>query len=227
MSLRLTFRTIECQGYGAMRQATLPCSDCGARPAQTETDRFVQQRIRAVELARSERFAVVTPPVITGVQLLDSDETYSLPDRLMAAASLVAGGHESGAEDLAQIAREIAELEAWTEHAPEYRPLRRHTTVVKELLRNLVRAFDVVLQALVAPSMAEAQALARELQSAIDGAVAANNEGADLLGVLREVAEAANPVSRATCGGSRPRLKPRNSSASFGSTPRPRSMAPP
>lgn len=132
---------------------------------------------------------------MTGVQLLDSDETYSLPDRLMAAASLVAEANESGSEDLAQIAREIGELEAWTAHAPEYRPLRRHTTVVKELLRNLVRAFDLVLQALVAPSMAEAQELARELQNAIDGAIAANNEGADLLDVLSDVGEAANPTA--------------------------------
>lgn len=193
--LNLSFAAISCQGCGVRRQAGLECPDCGARPAITEVDIHLQRRQRAVRVAREARQSPVEVPLDGPMDLIGSSRLPDVMDKITRAPGLVADEKPAGTQELAQAAREIAALEGWVQNASELRPWAAYSRTVKAAVSSIVRAFDVILDALEAPSIAAAQATQADLQSFLDEASAAIDDSITLLERFGRIHDSDNPCA--------------------------------
>ena len=193
--LNLSFAATSCQGCGVRRQARLECPDCGARPAITEVDIHVQHRQKAVRIAREARRSPVDVPRDGPMELIGSSRVSKVMDRITQASALVAEDHTTGTQELAGVAKEIAVLEGWVQGASEFRPLASYSRSVKRAVSSIVQVFDIILDALEAPSIAAAQETQSDLQSFLDEAAAAIDEGNALLERFERIQESDNPCA--------------------------------
>lgn len=104
------------------------------------------------------------------MELLASDRFLTLPKHILAAATKIADERVEGPAELAVVARDVAVLEAWATWSPELRPMVGLARTVKAAVRDLIRVFDDVVEALIAGSLAEAQSANNRYQVSLDSA---------------------------------------------------------
>ena len=129
------------------------------------------------------------------MELIGSSRVSKVMDRITQASALVAEDHTTGTQELAGVAKEIAVLEGWVQGASEFRPLASYSRSVKRAVSSIVQVFDIILDALEAPSIAAAQETQSDLQSFLDEAAAAIDEGNALLERFERIQESDNPCA--------------------------------
>ena len=129
------------------------------------------------------------------MELIGSSRVSKVMDRITQASALVADEHETGTQELEDVAREIAELEGWVQNASELRPLAAYSRTVKKAVSSIVKVFDVILDALEAPSITAAQDIQVDLQLFLDEAAAAIDDGNTLFDRLKRIQESDNPCA--------------------------------
>ena len=182
--MSLTFARTVCSRCDAHRQTRFPCPVCGLRPRPTEVDVDVQFRHRSVEPAQRARESLGQSLDMDAMELLTSGHLGELADRIFAAGDLIGRGDESGADQLADLAGEIASLERWTREVKSLRPLLFVADAVKVIVDELINVFDVVVRALLSEEISAAQACEAEVQACLDrsaGAIERANERMDIM----------------------------------------------
>ena len=174
------------------RQVRIECPDCGARPAITEVDIHLQRRQKAVRAAREARRSPVDVPRDGPMELLGSSRLLRVMECTTRASALVADEHATGPQELAGTAKEIAALEGWGQNASEFRPLAAYSRTVMRAVTSIVQVFDVILDALEAPSILEAQHYQADLQLFLDEAAAAIDEASTLFERFIRIQESDN-----------------------------------
>lgn len=177
-----------------MRQATLDCPECGKAPAITETDFNLQRRRRATELALTARRSTTSAPQVSALDIFRGGELAELPERVFAAASKVASEDEDGAVELQAVAGEVAGLASWADSVPSHRPFTMVTRSAVQAVCELVRVFDVTVEALIADEAREAQRLNDDLQRALDAAGEAAAEAGEVAGMMSTVLDSDDPL---------------------------------
>ena len=129
------------------------------------------------------------------MELIGSSRVSKVMDRITRASALVADEHETGTQELEDVAREIAALEGWVQNASELRPLAAYSRTVKKAVSSIVKVFDVILDALEAPSITAAQDIQLDLQLFLDEAAAAIDGGNTLFDRLKRIQESDNPFA--------------------------------
>ena len=194
LRITLTFSRIECSRCGAERQTRLPCPDCGMRPRPTEVDINLQFRRNAVKAAQSARKAEALPIAVDAKELLSFERIGTLAERIFSAGDLIGRREEKGATRLASLAAEIGSLERWTREVERLRPWVFLTDAVKMAVEELVKVYDIVVQALICDEIRAAQTCQVEAQAALDRSADAISDADRGLELMLRVLEGGDPI---------------------------------
>lgn len=194
VSLTLRFSTVECLRCGAMRQTRFPCPDCGKAAAITEMDLHVQKRQQSVQAAVEAHVSEADSLRVSAEELIGDGRLASLPDRTFAAGMRVAGGDPDGVTELVAIAHEIASLEKWVDEVSFSRPTVVLTQHVQVAVNSLVNVYDLVVRALSAESITDAQQANEGIQDALDRAGEAARLAGDILERVSRILEGGDPI---------------------------------
>ena len=193
--VRLSFDSIRCHGCGEGRPRGHDCPDCGARAAVTEVDLQYQSRARALESVKRLRQAPGVAPAESPFEMLASPLFESVLDRIENGANAISHTRSTRSDELQEVARDIANLEAWLGDTPELRPLGSFARHVKLAVENLIALFDTTVQILEAPTITEAQQIEPNLQWHADAAADAIWECSALVNRIAEVFLSENPAA--------------------------------
>lgn len=195
VSFGLKFSQLPCSRCGEDRQARFACPYCDKPPREHETDFHVQHRQQAVAEPRARLSDAGEPLSITLDDLWGDPQTIeTFISRIYQAADSIGQEEPDGSNRLTEIAGEIASLKRWAEELDPIRPLRSITYETQALLAALYELVDVIITALSAESIQEAQRTAEVAQAAIDRAAAAVARAGDVVDRLSTVLEADDPI---------------------------------
>ena len=152
--------------------------------------------------------AMATSPL----EMLVSPLIANLTKRLSSGANAISQTRRARADELQEIATDIANLEAWVSETPELRPSAAYARHVKTAVEHLIGAFDVTVSMLEARIGSDAQQLEPTLQRHLDAATEAISRCNELFGQIAELSASDNPVGtwmRLATGGDMLAAEPR------------------
>ena len=168
-AIQLTFATLPCQRCGEQRILAQSCSSCGMKPRAGEVNHHVQRRRQLVADALAKLSAPPQQSTPQEIHLLSREAGTVFP-QIQSALRRGAADGVSGAE-LALALDRINRLVASTS-TPQLRPMSTIGRRLHEATTLLKSAVNVYLDAFVAPTLREAQDLARTGQDRLDDAAA-------------------------------------------------------
>lgn len=177
-AIQLTFATLPCQRCGEQRILAQSCSSCGMKPRAGEVNHHVQRRRQLVADALAKLSAPPQQSTPQEIHLLSREAGTVFP-QIQSALRRGAADGVSGAE-LALALDRINRLVASTS-TPQLRPMSTIGRRLHEATTLLKSAVNVYLDAFVAPTLREAQDLARTGQDRLDDAAAKAADFADAL----------------------------------------------
>lgn len=183
MKMFVRFRSLECTGCGARRQAGMACADCGERPRDTEVDDLWQARVRRLNSAKPSEVIDLTG--LTASEVLSRED--SLPGGILTAARDLAGDRPEGVEAWAAVTAEVLALKIWVATTTSLRPVVTLTEAVRRVVTALVAEHQAMEDSLAEPGMREAHRKSEAIQLAIDEAEAAASDAADLVELMGQV----------------------------------------
>lgn len=195
MDIRLGFEAISCLRCGERRQLGLDCPDCGARAAPTEVDLEYQSRLRALGPVKQSRALPGAAMADSPWRMLASPLIAGLTKRISNGANAISRTRRAQADELQQIATDIANLEAWVSETPELRPSAAYARHVKTAVEHLIGVFDVTVSMLEARNGSDAQQLEPTLQRHLDAATEAISRCDELTDQITELSQSDNPVA--------------------------------
>ncbi len=127
--------------------------------------------------------------------MLASPLFESVLDRIESGANAISCTEHARSGELQEVARDVANLEAWLSDTPELRPLGSFARHVKLAIENLIGLFDTTVQILEAPTIAGAQQVEPNLQRHADAAAGAICECSTLINRIEELWSSENPAA--------------------------------
>ena len=195
VDIRLGFDAIECRRCGEKRQMGLDCPDCGARAAITEIDHQYQSRKRALVPVKEIRATPGSAPDASPLDMLVSSLLSELTGRISRGANAIARTEQARSDELQQVARDVAGLEAWVRVTRELRPWGAYARSVKRAVDGLVRVFDTTVAMLGVRDGGQAQRLQPKLQQHLDEAADAIWACDALSDRVAELVQSDNPAA--------------------------------
>ena len=129
------------------------------------------------------------------VEMLASPLVAGLAKRISYGANAISRTRRARADELQQIATDIANLEAWVSETPELRPAAAYARHVKIAVAQLIGVFDVTVSMLEARDGSDAQQLEPTLQQHLDAATEAISRCNELFDQITELSQSDNPVA--------------------------------
>lgn len=177
MEFTLGFDRVTCRRCGdPERILGVPCASCGATAAASEVNLQVQDRQRAVGIARraaaeKPKPPVDLPPLVVAAPTIWARQGEEL-DALMKAIAAVAAARGGAAHELGLVLASIAETRQLLERFEARRPLVSRLASLRERSAALAAIAGEYLAALTADTPLGAQKAADKAQREIDRAVA-------------------------------------------------------
>ncbi|MGO1383356.1 MAG: hypothetical protein ACTHU1_00985, partial [Arachnia sp.] len=176
----LKYDTTTCRGCGATREQALPCSDCGAKANQWEVNLAVADRRRLASQIRD----LLKAPATQALCPQPSDYPSLLSETGEVLDELVSGFKEAlsnnRVEPLINPLRHYGRWLTEVQGMDRLRPGIAFHHLLVEALTNFEELINAFLEALVAPSMAEAQRSGATIQALLDRTIIACGQVVDV-----------------------------------------------